>query len=326
MTSGTPNGRPTSKTTWPADEADGAPAVIVVLSGPSARIRANSLGLAMSLTLGSQGESLLFVDADISGSRLAERYGEATRHEFSPVERGLPSIMVARSDLDAALLTQHCYSLDVEVGSLWALFGPASSKGGRVAARWLGERARELEGIDRDRTVVLAAPLLISGSPLEPLLKSAYVVVVTASIASESDARLLGRECRAAGMLGFERYQRLLVVEEPCPYSDDEVFELAGLRVAHRLKAIEDMTLLRRQGSRRDKATLSGIDELATRLSALREMCIADATGGDNEVTAAAAARTGGRSSPGEPESGPQAPQQPLDAAVAPIAATGGRA
>ena len=127
--------------------------MLTLLAAEGTRLDAGSVGLALSRRWSDAGDRVLFVDADASGSRLAERFGEAVRAEYSPAVRGLPSLIVAREPLTLKLLADHCYSLDASAGLLWALFAPYHPAGAQYAARWLGEHADDLRAVDRERSV-----------------------------------------------------------------------------------------------------------------------------------------------------------------------------
>ena len=248
--------------------------MLVVLGAPSSPFDAGSLGITIARSWALRGEAPVFIDADTSGSRLAERYGTATRGEFSPAVRGLPSLMTARVELTASQMSEHCYLLDSEGDSLWALFGPRHPRGGVLAARWLGSHAERLSRLDRARPIVVASSLVVDGAPLAPLIEAAPVVVVSASVRTADDGQALAQQCRQAGLMGFERFQRLLLVDDSTPFSEEQLFELTGLRSAGRPSQIADDRLLRGHGTRRERSTLSALETIGWRLLGLRQLCI----------------------------------------------------
>ena len=243
--------------------------MLTLLAAEGTRLDAGSVGLALSRRWSDAGDRVLFVDADTSGSRLAERFGEAVRAEYSPAVRGLPSLIVAREPLTLKLLADHCYSLDASAGLLWALFAPYHPAGAQYAARWLGEHADDLRAVDRERSVIVSASLRNAADSLEPLLGAVPVVVVLAAVESADAAKGLWTLCRDAGLMGFARRHRLLIVEGSSPLDDDEIHAESGLRVAGRLPVLDDDKILRLQGGRRERAFAAVLDKITARISAL---------------------------------------------------------
>ena len=243
--------------------------MLAVVAAAGARLDAGSVGLALSRRCSEAGDRVLFVDADASGSRLAERFGEAVRADYSPARRGLPSLIVAREQLTLRLLADHCYSLDTSDGSLWALFAPLHPAGARQAAQWLGRRAGDLMAVHRERSVIVSASLRSGGEGLEPLLRAAPAMVVISPVESAEHARALGTMFRGGGPAGPGRAYRVLVVEGPSPLGDEEICAVSGLPVAGRLPVLDDDRVLRLQGARKDRAFAWALDKIAGRVSAL---------------------------------------------------------
>ena len=206
------------------------------------------------------------MDADAAGSGLAQRLGEADRAEYSPAVRGLPSLMVAREPVTLRLLADHCYSLDTSGGSLWALLAPSHPAGARRAAAWLGESAAGLRAVDVERRVVVSSSLPAAADPVVPLLKAARMVTVLAPVESADAAKALWTACRDAGLHGFDRGLRVLIVEGDSPLGDDDLRTETGMVVAGRLPAVPDDRLLRLQGGRRDRAFIKSLDRISARL------------------------------------------------------------
>ena len=243
--------------------------MLAVVTAAGARLDVGSVGLALSRRCSEAGDRVLFVDADASGSRLAERFGEAVRADYSPARRGLPSLIVAREQLTLRLLADHCYSLDTSDGSLWALFAPLHPAGARQAAQWLGRRAGDLMAVHRERSVIVSASLRSGGEGLEPLLRAAPAMVVISPVESAEHARALGTMFRGGGPAGPGRAYRVLVVEGPSPLGDEEICAVSGLPVAGRLPVLDDDRVLRLQGARKDRAFAWALDKIAGRVSAL---------------------------------------------------------
>ena len=250
--------------------------MLAVVAADGARLDVGSVGLALARRWSDSGEQVLFVDGDTSGSRLAERFGEAVRAEYSPAVRGLPSLIVAREPLTLRLLADHCYSLDTSGGSLWALFAPLHPAGAQYGARWLAERADDLTAVDRERSVIVAASLHGGAGSLEPLLRAAPVAVVLAPVETVDAAKELWTLCRDAGLMGFSRGHRLLIVDGSSPLDDDEIHAESGLRVAGRLPVLDDDKILRLQGGRRERGFFAVLDKAAARISALMALDTAE--------------------------------------------------
>ena len=248
--------------------------MLAVAAAANARLDPGSLGLALARRWSEAGERVLFIDADASGARLAPRLGKATHSEYSPARRGLPSLMVARQPLTLPLLAEHCYSLDTARGSLWALFAPRHPDGAALASRWLADRADHLGALSAERRVIVSG-LLGGGTRFAPLLAAAPVVAALSPVESTDQAKALWTVCRDAGLMGFGRGQRVVVVEGESPLRDDHIAVEAGMQVAGRLPVIDDERLLR-LGGRRDRGLIDTLDEIAKRLLALWRLAAAE--------------------------------------------------
>ena len=233
----------------------------------AARLDAGAVGLALARRWSKSGERLLFVDADVSGSRLAQRVGATELADYSPAKRGLPSLMAARQPLTLESVAPHCYSM-VE-GALWTLFGPFHPDGGEYAVGWLADRVGEMEALDRQRTVLLASSIRSGRTTLDPLLKVVDVVVLLAPVETGEQAKALWETLRDHGLMSFNRTQRVLIVVGDSALDDDEIRAETGMHVAGRLPVIVDDRLLRLQNGRRDRAFGRHFDGIAARLLAL---------------------------------------------------------
>lgn len=266
--------------------------MLVLLASDGARLDAGAVGLALARRWSDAGQRVLFADADTSGSRLARRLGEVEHADYSPAVRGLPSLIVARKPLTLRLLAEHCYSLDTASGSLWALFAPFHPGGGSHAARWLAERADDLAAIDRERRVVVSSSLRSAGR-LGPLLQAAPVVVVVAPVESAEQAKELWTQCRDADLMGFGRGHRVLVVAGDSALSNDDLGAETTMPVAGRLPVIDDDSVLRLKGGRRDRAFAKRLDSIAGRLLSLVTLAV-DEIGEAPDVEIAAPGETAG--------------------------------
>ena len=241
--------------------------MLTLLAVSGARLDPGAVGLALARRWSDSGERVLFVDADTSGSRLAERLGEVERAEYSPAARGLPSLIAARRPVTLESVAPHCYSM--AGGGLWTLFAPFHPDGGEHAAGWLAARTGEIEALDRQRTVVLASSIGAGTASLDQLLRAAAVAVVLAPVETIEEAKTLWELLRGHGLMGRGRTLRALVVEGDSSLDDDEIGAESGMHVVGRLPVIDDDRVLRSQTGRRDRAFTNSLDEIAARLLAV---------------------------------------------------------
>ena len=253
--------------------------MLVVAGGDRTRLDTGSVALALARRLGESDRTALFVDADATGSRLAQRCGQALGAPFSPATRGLPTLVAARDPLRADALGAHCYSLAGGSESLWLLFAPESAAGGRVAAGWLVERADELRQLDRARRVVVSVPSWQQSDTVLPLLKSASTLVHHQHFAGEGAAEAFAAWLQQVGLSGTAAQLRLLLTEADSPPSDGALQRITGLEVIGRLPLISDVKLLRMRFRGRDSAFGTALTEVAGRLGG-----IVDATGDPGTV------------------------------------------
>ena len=239
-----------------------------IVSANGARLSAGSMGLALGQRWSESGERVLLIDVDTATPALAERFGAATRAEYSPETRGLPSLIAAREPLTLKSLAEHCYSLDSKEGSRWALFGPSHPGGARYASQWLAERSNELAEIDRQRNIIVTTSLQSGDESQNLLFKALPTIVVIAPVRSRNEAMALRSLCQEAGLLhdnngGNGQKQVLFIEGESTGIGDNEAMGLTGIYVEGRLPLIDDDKLLRLQGSRKDKAFMREFDHIS---------------------------------------------------------------
>ena len=252
--------------------------MLAVVTAPGARLDAGSVALALARRWSDAGESVVFVDADPSGARLAERLREAEHAEYSPAVRGLPSLIVAREPLAVGSLADHCYSLDTAAGSLWALFAPHHPAGAELAALWLGDRAEGLAAVDAHRSVVVSSSLPAGAEALAPVLWASAVLAVVAPVETAEAARRLSQFCRDLRLSDLRCRHRVVIVEGESSVSDDDIRVEAGMHVVGRLQVVDDNRVLRAQGGRRERAFAAKIDDIAARLLAVSRSAVARST------------------------------------------------
>ena len=262
--------------------------MLAVVSASRASIDAGALAYRVATTWRDGAGRSVLVDADNTGSALSERLGEATRHVFSPLESGLPSLIAARSGLTLRLLAQHCYNLDSEDGSLWLLFGPHHPEGAGHAAGWLAERLDDLAEIHRRRPVLVAASLKRPDRRLASLLAGLSGAAVVAPVPDDKALIELRRELREWRLAGSPRGPWTgLVVEGDLAFKDEEVAEYLGVEMLGRLAAIDDAKLLRGPAGLRGWSARHAVAAVAGRM-------LEAASRLDGSVTPAPAADGGG--------------------------------
>ncbi len=272
--------------------------MLAVVAGADARLDPGSVALALARRISEAGEPVLFIDADASGAKMAQRLGEAAEVEYLPALRGLPSLMVCRQPLTLRLLADHCYSLETSGDPLWALFAPSHPEGAALAAEWLADRADDLAAIGAHRRVVVSGRLG-GHEPLAPLLAAAPVALTVAPVQSPAQAEALRVQARDGGLLTFERGRRALLVEGDSPMTDDDIALAMSMHVVARLAVTDDERLLRPAG-RRDRRIANTLGEVADKL-----LVVWDA----NPPALTLAPAPPGAADNGAPAAGPLSPQ-----------------
>ena len=241
--------------------------MLVVAGGDRTRLDTGSLALALARRLSESGRRVLFVDADATGSRLAERSGHAIGAPFSPATRGLPTLIAARDPLQAETLAAHCYSLNAGPESLWLLFAPESAAGGRFTAGWLAERVADLRELDRTREVVVSVPSWQQHDAVLPLLRNASVLIHHQRIANEGAAQALARWSGSVGLPAAGNGRSVLLVEEDSPLEDGPQQMITGMWVVARVPFLADEKVLRMRFRGRDGAFGASLDAVVGALA-----------------------------------------------------------
>lgn len=228
-----------------------------IVSARGAGLNAGSVGLLMAQRWSAASKHTLLIDADTTGRALARRLGSAMQTEYSPAERGLPSLIAAHEPLTLKTMADHCYSLGAG-GSRWVLFAPSHPDGAKYAARWLSERAGELMEIDQQRTIIIACSLDDDEEDLLPLLKTMPRLVLLAPARTREDAETLQLSCDRSGLLddshgGTAQQRASVVIVGPTALEDDEIEAIAKLPLAGQLPEIDDKKLLQMQRGRRGR-------------------------------------------------------------------------
>lgn len=246
-----------------------------IVSANGSRLNAGSVGLSVAQRWSEAGQRVLFIDIDTAQPPLAERYGSAVRAEYSPEKRGLPSLIAAREPLNLKLLANHCYSLDADEGSRWALFAPSHPAGAGYAAQWLAKHFGELMEIDRERSVIVAASLKAGDTAPINLLRAMPVLAFLAPASTEAEAEALRHLCESSWLTDEDRgtatQKRILIIEGEAEggaegLGDNQVMGISRLFVEGRLPFVEDEKLLRMQPSRKDREFIREFDKITERL------------------------------------------------------------
>ena len=240
--------------------------MLAVVGSAASRLHANSVGYCLAQSWAAAGRPVVLVDADTTGSALFERLSEATSRRYDPQQRGLPSLMAARSGVTAEALAAHSYRAPGDEGSLWMLLGPRHVEGGALAARWLADRFGDLCRVDSERAMVLAASLLLADGRLRALLSLVPAVAVIAPVRSVDDLCGLRHELHEAGLDPCDGHRSLsVVVEGDSHLGDAEIAEVLGVQVAGRLREAADARVLCSPQRRRSRLARD-IRALAVRL------------------------------------------------------------
>lgn len=248
-----------------------------IVSVRGAGLDAGSVGLLMGRRWSAAGRPSLLIDAGATGQALAERLGSTTKAEYSPVARGLPSLIAAREPLTLKSMADHCWSLDGATGSRWALFAPGHPDGAKYAVRWLSQRAGELMEIDRQRCVIIACSLADGDDDVLPLLKVLPRVALLTPARSRQDAEALKLWCQRSGLIDDSRrgaapQRAFAVVAGPTLLRDDEIEAMAMLPVAGHLPEIDDKRLLQVPRGSRGRAFMREFDRVSEFCLAISEL------------------------------------------------------
>lgn len=248
-----------------------------IVSVQGASLDAGSVGLLMARRWSAAGRLTLLIDADTAGSALARRLGSVMQAEYSPVERGLPSLIAAHEPLTLKSVADHCYSLDGTSGLRWALFAPGHPDGAKFAVRWLSERAGELMEIDRQRSIIMACSLTDGDDDLLALLKVVPRLVLLAPARTHEDAEALQLWCEGSGLLddspgGTASERACVAIVGPTELEDDEIEAIAKLPVAGRLPEVDDKKLLRMSRGRRGRALMGEFGPVFEHCLAMSEL------------------------------------------------------
>ena len=241
--------------------------MLVVVSTRGVHLDAGSVSLALCRSWSRAGREVLFVDADLDATALAERFGTAVRSDFSPSVRGVPSLIAAGEPLAPESVAAHSYSLGEDGGSLWLLFAPFNVTGAGYAAAWLVERAEDLAALSAQRRVVVSSALLHRDTRLLPLLRAAPTVVILGVAENEEQVARLRTLCADAGLLSLGPQHRLLLLEGSSLLDDDELRIATGLHVVGRLPVVDDDKVLRLAGARKATGGGGGLKRFANRIA-----------------------------------------------------------
>ena len=242
--------------------------MLAVIGAESAKLHPGSLALGIARLWAKDGQEVVLVDADTTGSALANRFGAATRASYSPTERGIPSMIAARQPLTLGLLANHCYNLDASEGqgSVWVAFGPPNVSGGALTTKWLADHADQLLNLDRGRPMILAGSLLTPLPSLNLLIQASSILAMVAPAESEDDLESVHAWAQDAELHRAENQYRLLIAEGKTSMSSADIRDRTGFHLVGRLSVIEDAKVLRLQKSRRERAFMDELEEVSSRL------------------------------------------------------------
>ncbi|MXV89603.1 MAG: hypothetical protein F4121_10590 [Acidimicrobiia bacterium] len=219
--------------------------MLMVLAARSATLDAGSVALAICRYWSDAGRRSLFIDADLNGTSLADRFNEAMRADCSPALRGMPSLVVSGEPLRLDTVARHSYTVAGASDNMWLLFAPLNKTGARHTAGWLGERSGDVLRLSAERQVVVSSSLQRRDPHLHPLLGDAPAVVVLAAAETNKQVAELRALCRDSGLADVDARRRLLVVDGPSTFGDEQLLSETGLEVVGRIPAIADEKVLR---------------------------------------------------------------------------------
>ncbi|WP_419853871.1 hypothetical protein [Candidatus Poriferisodalis sp.] len=221
------------------------------------------------------GRDVLVIDADAHGTGLARRIGAATRTGVPPAQRGLPSLIAARTPLNARSVPAHCWALRAGgSGSVLLLGAPGHPAGARRSAAWLAERADAVAELGGRWAVVVSMP----GSRTEPYaaLTRAAALQVTLSPASGTAPPGGLRGVLGAFWLRFDPDTLTLVCagagDMESPRLAAAGGAAAGLPVVGRLGPVNESALLGGRARRRDRAALDALGVASDHLHGRAEL------------------------------------------------------
>lgn len=218
------------------------------------------------------GRDVLVIDADAHGTGLARRISAATRAGVPPAQRGLPSLIAARTPLNTHSVLAHCWALPAGgSGSILLLGAPGHPDGARRSAAWLAERADAVAELSGRWAVIVSMP----GSHTKPYaaLMRAAPLHVTLSPARGTAPPGGLRGVLSAFWLRFDPDPVTLVcasagdMESPRPASS-----AAGSPVVDRLGPVSESALLGGRARRRDRAALDILGVASDRLHGRAEL------------------------------------------------------
>ena len=225
--------------------------MLIILAAPSATLDAGSVALAICRGWSDAGRRSLFIDADLDGTALADRFNAAVRADCSPALRGMPSLVVSGEPLRLDVVAKHSYTVAGASENMWLLFAPLNTKGAEHTAGWLGERTADLLRLSAERRVVISSSLRGRDPHLRSLLRDAPTVVVLAAAETNEQVAELRALCRDAGLRDAGAHRHLLLIDGPSTFGDEQLLRETGLEVVGRIPAVPDEKVLRLQVERR---------------------------------------------------------------------------
>ena len=208
------------------------------------------------------GRDVLVIDADAHGTGLARRIGAATRVGVPTAQRGLPSLIAARTPLNAHSVPAHCWALRAGgSGSVLLLGAPGHPAGARRAAAWLAERADAITELGTRWAVIVSMP----GSHTEPYAALTRAAALQVTLLPAPGTAPPGglRGVLSAFWLRFDPDPLTLVcasagdMESPRLAAAGDT--AAGLPVVGRLGPVNESALLGGRARRRDRAALDAL-------------------------------------------------------------------
>lgn len=225
-----------------------------------------ALAVGVARSWARAGRDVLVIDADAHGTGLARRISAATRAGVPPAQRGLPSLIAARTPLNTHSVLAHCWALPADgSGSVLLLGAPGHPDGARRSAAWLAERADAVAELSGRWAVIVSMP----GSLTEPYaaLTRAAALQVTLSPARGTAPPGGPRGVLSAFWLRFDPDPVTLVCASAGDIESRQPTNgAAGLAVVGRLGPVSESALLGGRARRRDRTALDALRVASGRL------------------------------------------------------------
>ena len=224
---------------------------------PPVECGALAVALAHAVAAADSGVSVLVIDADATGSRLAQRVGDAAGVDAPPAQRGLSTLIAVGGGFDPGSVERHCWELprrNADAARVLLAAAPSHPRGAAHAVEWLAERAEQIAALHGAMTVLVSLPGPLAAAHRELLAAAARQLVASPVAAAEPanrpQATLTAARARSASA-------------RPCELR-------CGGAVLARMGPVRTAVLLGRRARRRERVALDALTDAARQLAAER--------------------------------------------------------